>query len=85
MVEIIDGIKFIVKQSSCIERHLPCGDKLIHFTAQYYDSSGRFVAQGGSPANKRSARSHARRSLFEKFGSHAKGKLNPEKLSKLGK
>lgn len=85
MVKIIDGIKFTVEQTSYVERYYPCGDKLIRFIARIYDSSGRFVAQGGSPAGKQSALSHARRNLFERFGSYANGTLNPEKLAKLGR
>lgn len=76
MVEIIGGIKFTVKQSSYVERYLPCGDKLVRFIAQYYDSSGQFVAQGGSPANKRAALSHARKNLRKRLSSNAKLKIS---------
>ena len=63
MIETINGVKFTVKQSSYVERYLPCGDKLVRFIAQFYDSEGKFVAQGGSPVGKRSALSHARKNL----------------------
>ena len=69
MVEIINGIKFTVEQSSYVERYYPCGDKLIRYIARYYDSEGKFVAQGGSPVGKIAALSHARKNLYKQFAS----------------
>ena len=80
MVETINGFKFTLKQSSHVERHLPCGDKLVRYIAQFFDSEGRFVAQGGSPVGKRAALANARRNLREQFDSYTNSTLNPIKL-----
>lgn len=77
MTEVHGGVKFTIEENNYLESYnLITGEKTRRYIARFYDPSGKFVIQGGSTTGRLSALSHARKNLYDRYGSYANDSMS---------